>query len=291
MQAADLLQSIHTSIAEARLRCTPPVYSGHCAAARRVQASIHRATRSNLPVLLVGAKGTGKETVARILHHFSGGETPTMEILDARQHGSPTLRLGPFTYLTRLEDLALHEQARLPSLAGVGRLVISTELQPESPAGMQRLHPQIVRWASAIRIDMPTLAERVEDLELLAMDLVTRLPTRRPVGGISDDALDCLRSYPWPGNLDELEDVVRQALSDGRSEQIELCDLPARIRMRDTHLSRIDSPERQLSLEEVEKQAIRRALHYARGNKRKAARVLKIGKTTLYRKLEQYGLA
>lgn len=290
MQAADFAPSFPASIAETRLRHAPPVYLGHSPAARRVQGMIHRATRSHLPVLLVGEPGTGKETIARMLHHFGGGEVPNLEIVDTGRQ-SNLLSLGAFTYLTQLEKLGLEEQARLPSLVGLGRVIVGTELRPESEAGCKQLHPETVRWAAGFRIDLPTLAERIEDLEMLAMDLLTRLPSRRPVGGISDAALDCMRTYRWPGNLDELAAVVGHAMREGATEQIELRDLPARIRVRDTHPSRIASPERQLCLEEVEKQAIRRALAYARGNKRKAARLLRIGKTTLYRKLEQYGLA
>lgn len=289
MQATDLAQSFPDSIAESRLKSVPPTFLGHSPASRRVQAMIHRAVRTNLPVLLVGARGSGKETIARILHHFGGGEVPNIEVVNAKEQ--PRLvSLGAFTYLSNLEDLPLEEQARLPALTGLGRIVIGTELKPESDAGRQRLHPQIVRWASGVRIDVPTLAERIEDLEMVAMDIIRQTPSRRPIGGIADNALDCLRSYRWPGNIDELRETMEQAVQSGATEQVELRDLPAKLRVRDLHHARAESPERQLCLEEAEKQAIRRALNYARGNKRKAARLLHIGKTTLYRKLKQYDL-
>ncbi len=289
MQIVELAPNFLESIADARLRTNPPVYLGHSAAARRVQAMIQRAVRTNLPVLLVGAAGTGKETIARILHHFGGGEVPAMEIVRGNEQPR-LLNLGAFTYLSRLEDLSLDEQARLPQLTGLGRVVIGTRLRPESEEGRVRLHPQIVRWASGIRIDVASLAERIEDLELVAMDIIAKTACRRPVGGIADNALDCLRNYRWPGNMDELAEVITHAIAAGSTEQIELRDLPAKLRVRDVHHARAESPERQLCLEEAEKQAIRRALNYARGNKRKAARLLHIGKTTLYRKLKQYDL-
>ena len=289
MQIVELAPNFPESIADARLRANPPVYLGHSAAARRVQAMIQRAVRTNLPVLLVGAAGTGKESIARILHHFGGGEVPSMEIVRGNEQPR-LLNLGAFTYLSRLEDLSLDEQARLPALTGLGRIVIGTRLRPESEEGRVKLHPQIVRWASGIRIDVASLAERIEDLELVAMDIIARTPCRRPVGGIADAALDCLRNYRWPGNVDELAEVITHAINAGSTEQIELRDLPAKLRVRDVHHARAESPERQLCLEEAEKQAIRRALNYARGNKRKAARLLHIGKTTLYRKLKQYDL-
>lgn len=289
MQATDLSPKFPDSVAEARLRTVPPTFMGHSPGARRVQAMIQRAVRTNLPVLLVGSKGTGKETIARILHHFGGGDVPNLEVVDAKAQPRLT-NLGAFTYLSKLEDLPLEEQARLPALVGLGRIVIGTELKPESETGRQKLHPQIVRWASGVRIDVPTLAERIEDLEMIAMDIIARSPSRRPIGGIADNALDCLRTYRWPGNIDELREVIAQGIAAGATEQLELRDLPAKLRVRDIHYARAESPERQLCLEEAEKQAIRRALNYARGNKRKAARLLHIGKTTLYRKLKQYDL-
>ncbi len=290
MQVADYVQSVpQESIAEARLKVPAPVYTGHSAAAHRVQAMIHRAVRTNLPVLVVGARGTGKEVVARILHHFGGGEVPNIEIVRATSQ-TRLVGLGAFTYIAALEDLPLEEQARLPGLVGLGRVVLGTRLRPESEEGRQRLHPQIVRWASGVRIDLPSLAERIEDLELLSMRIIESTPCRRPVGGVSDHALDCLRSYRWPGNVHELEEVIHVAMANGATEQIELRDLPASLRVRDIHQVRSETPERQLCLEESEKQAIKRALNYARGNKRKAARLLHIGKTTLYRKLKQYDL-
>jgi DNA-binding NtrC family response regulator len=291
MQVADYVQvqPVSESVAEARLRTPPPVFLGRSPAARRVQAMIHRAVRTNLPVLLVGRPGTGKHTVARVLHHFGGGDVPCMEVIVA----SAQPRLGSlcgFTYLADLEDLPPEDQARLPAMAGLGRVVLGTTLRPESEEGQRRLSPAVVRWASGVRIDLPTLAERVEDLEQLAMNVILRTPVRRPVGGIAEDALDCLRSYRWPGNLDEFEEVIVSATAAGATEQIELRDLPAHLRVRDAQRTRLDSPERHLCLEEAEKQAIRRALRYSRGNKRKAARLLHIGKTTLYRKLKQYDL-
>ena len=289
MHAADLMQPFPESIAEARLKTPAPMDLGHSPAARRVQAMIHRAVRTNLPLLLVGPRGSGKEVVARILHHFGGGEVPNMEVIKVNEH-TRLVNLGAFTYLCSLEDLPLEEQSRLPALTGLGRIVIGTRLKPESEEGRRRLHPQIIRWASGVRIDLPSLAERIEDLEQLAMQVIAESASRRPIGGISDAALDCLRSYTWPGNVSELQDVIRQAIANGATEQIELRDLPANLRVRDIHQIRTESPERQLCLEEAEKQAIRRALHYARGNKRKAARLLHIGKTTLYRKLKAYDL-
>jgi DNA-binding NtrC family response regulator len=275
------------SRAESRLQGPGPVFLGHSAAARRVQAQIHKAVKSNAPVLVVGGHGTGKRLVAEILHHFGGGEIPSLEPVQV--DSGHVERVGDFAYLGPVEQLEVREQARVPGLVGLGRLVVGTRLDPDSVEGRTRLHAQLVRWC-AIRIDLPPLVDRIEDLGALTLALIQRTPARRPVGGISDSALDCLRAHDWPGNVRELEQVIRQAIDNGNGEQIELGDLPTGLRVRDS-MNRGDSAERRLCLEEAEKQAIKRALDYARGNKRKAARLLQIGKTTLYRKIKTYELA
>jgi DNA-binding NtrC family response regulator len=274
------------SRAESRLQGPGPVFLGHSTAARRVQSQIHHAVNSSAPVLVVGAQGTGKRLVAEILHHFGGGEIPSLEPVQV--DSGHVDRVGEFAYLGSVEQLDIREQARLPSLVGLGRLVIGTHLDPDSEEGRARLHTQMVRWCS-IRINLPPLVDRIEDLGALALAIIQRTPARRPVGGISDNALDCLRAHSWPGNVRELEQVVRHAIENGNGEQIELADLPTYLRVRDA-MHRGESAERRLCLEEAEKQAIKRALDYARGNKRKAARLLQIGKTTLYRKIKAYEL-
>jgi DNA-binding NtrC family response regulator len=277
------------SQSELRLQKPAPMFMGHSPAARRVQSQIHRAVRSNLPVLLVGAPGTGKHTIARILHHFGGGESLELDVVST--DGFARIRpMGAMAYIPRLEDLPLEEQARLPGLAGMTRLILGTEIDPDSELGRQKLDPRVLRWVGGLRIVLPRLSDRIEDLESLATSILHKTPSRRPIGGISDSALDCLRSYTWPENVDELESVLREAILSGTGDQIELRDLPVRLRVRDVRRVRAESPERKLCLEEAEKQAIRRALHYTHGNKRKAARLLHIGKTTLYRKLKAYDL-
>ncbi|NVB42674.1 sigma 54-interacting transcriptional regulator [Pseudenhygromyxa sp. WMMC2535] len=284
--AAPVVAGEHHDLGQRR---PPPAYIGRSAAARRVQGQIQRAVRSNQPVLLVGDPGTGKRTIAEILHYFGGRDTRQLEDAVIDEHGR-LVRIGEFAYLSPLEELSLEQQLRIPELTGLGRLIIGTRLDPEGAQGRLRLHPRIVRWCT-IRIDLPSLATRIEDLESLVLKQVYETPTRRPVGGISDAALDCLRAHRWPGNVSELEEVVEEALAAGNSEQIELRDLPGRLRPRTPIRDSQPSPEEQLSLEHAEREAIKRALAYHRGNKRAAARTLRIGKTTLYRKLKNYGLS
>lgn len=277
-------QRLTHTIAPARLRQPAPVYLGHCPATRQVQSLITKAVRSGESVLVIGEPGTGKRTIAEILHHFSGGDLPLTQptIADGRL-GS----IGDFSYVCPIEALTRAQQVELVDAMGLRRFVLGTRLDPDDDDARERLHPSLVH-ACPIHVRLPTLRDRIEDLEALALRIICESPSRRPIGGINDYALDCLRAHPWPGNVTELEDVMLRAIELGQGEQIELRDLPVHLRIRAVEGLDLDSPDLVFSLAHAERTAIERAMRYARGNKRKAARLLQIGKTTLYRKLRCY---
>jgi DNA-binding NtrC family response regulator len=260
----DLVSDNHAPLRHRPLsrRLAPaPVYLGHSTATRQVQAQIHRALQSSSPVLVSGAPGTGKRTVAEILQHFG-------------KH------LGPVDYVCPIEQLPLDQQLSLVTVDRPGRVVLGTRLQ------LHRVDPEL-QLACPIHIQLPTLRQRIEDLELLAARIIWESLSRRPIGGINDYALDCLRAHTWPGNVTELEDVLRVAIEVGTTEQIELRDLPPALRLHAVSGVELESPDLEFSLAHAERSAIERAMRYARGKKRKAARLLRISKTTLYRKLRQ----
>jgi DNA-binding NtrC family response regulator len=244
--------------------------------------------------LLVGAPGTGKRKVAEILHHFGGGEAPSLTSVstdgadgaDGAIGSSGLDHVGGFAFVSPIEQLCVERQARIYDEVGFGQLnrvnrlkclIVGTRLDPDSAEGQARLSSQLLQCCS-IRIDLPSLVARIDDLEALVLALLHELPMTRPVGAISDDALDCLRGHDWPGNVSELEDVIIKALRD----------LPVELRIRDAKCLRRNAPHREFALALAERRAIQRVMRLARGNKRLAARLLQIGKTTLYRRLSEY---
>lgn len=268
---------------QVRLRRPAPVYLGHSAATRQVQAEIHRALRASAPVLVSGAPGTGKRTIAEILHHFSDAEAALEQPLIVDGRVGP---IGEFAYVCPVERLTHEQQLALVDGSRAGRLILGTRLQLDSDAAWRRIEPLLI--GCPIQIELPTLRQRIEDLEALALRIVCESPSPRPIGGIDDYALDCLRAHAWPGNVTELEEVLRHAIEVGTGEQIELRDLPAALRLHAVEATDLDAPDLEFSLAHVERSAIERAVRFARGNKRKAARLLRISKTTLYRKLRHY---
>jgi two-component system response regulator HydG len=130
---------------------------------------------------------------------------------------------------------------------------------------------------------------------LLAQHFLTQHAERagKRLVGISPAAAERLVSYEWPGNVRELQNCIERAVALARYEEITVDDLPEKIRAyRRSHvLVASDDPAELVPLEEVERRYVLRVMEAVRGNKTLAARVLGLGRKTLYRKLEQYGAA
>lgn len=273
-----------------------PLFLGHSTATRAVYTQLRHVLRARPgPVLLIGAPGTGKRVIAEMISRHRHVDAELGEHrLDTSAKLEPSAPLGQPgspSYLCPIEALDLRTQAGLLHRVSEGAaLILATRLEPESEAWRRRLHPGLLDWCSQ-RVRLPSLSARIDDLDQLATRILLTSPLEHPIAGISDEALACLRSYDWPGNVTELETVLREAFAAARGFQVELWDLPARVRLRDAAAVERRENLNPLSLAAAERRAIVEALRQARGNKRKAARMLEVGKTTLYRKLASYEIS
>ncbi len=161
---------------------------------------------------------------------------------------------------------------------------------------------------SVFPITLAPLRERTEDIHLLVYYFLERYKdkTGRFVSGIAKDALRAFTTYEWPGNVRELENAIERAVIIASGRQIELADLPDAIAKHTLdelshlrHERALASSEGRFiglnielpsSMDEIEKQVIEATLDYTKGDKSTAARLLNIGRRTLYRKLEDYGV-
>jgi DNA-binding NtrC family response regulator len=154
---------------------------------------------------------------------------------------------------------------------------------------------------NVVNVKLPSLRERRQDVSLLAAHFLER--RRRETGvlyTLSDDVLRVLGSYDWPGNVRELENTIERACALSSGPVLHLGDMPSQLqeyRMQSQQLAEAQ-PSDEVSLDasiltiaEMEKQAILNTLRQLNGDKLTAARLLGIGKTTLYRKLKEYGIA
>jgi two-component system response regulator HydG len=145
---------------------------------------------------------------------------------------------------------------------------------------------------NVLTLRIPPLRERKQDIPLLAGQILERVARTTGVHrNISDEALRRMLDYDWPGNVRELENCLERACALSSSATLQICDLPTALRNADgsafSHPAKGDGI---VSLSELEKRAIMQAIEQLNGDKLEAARRLGIGKTTLYRKLKEYGV-
>jgi DNA-binding NtrC family response regulator len=182
------------------------------------------------------------------------------------------------------------------------RIVCAThrDLRGEVDAGRFRedLYFRLVVYP----IRLPPLRERVEDIPELVVHFLEKLRARaaHSIRGLSSEALDALARHPWPGNVRELENVIHRSVLACRGEEIGLGDLPPDMRtqapragalQRESSEELLGVDEEVIPLRELEQRAIRKALRLTRGSVGRAAKLLGIGRATLYRRLAELDLA
>ena len=147
---------------------------------------------------------------------------------------------------------------------------------------------------SVVNIEIPSLRNRREDIPMLLQHFLTKVRTRYslPPVSLTEDALERLGRYNWPGNVRELENVVERLVVLAKADTIGDEDLPAEIRQTESRIAAIDLklPDDGISLEEVEKELLLRALERHRWNQTQAAKYLNISRKTLIYRMEKYNL-
>jgi DNA-binding NtrC family response regulator len=143
---------------------------------------------------------------------------------------------------------------------------------------------------NVLSLRIPALRERRQDIPLLATSFLERLShTSGRTFELTDDAMKALLAHDWPGNVRELENCLERCCALTSGSLINVVDLPSSITGAPAQVIAASSDSKILSMNEVEKQAIMAAITCLNGDKLMAARLLGIGKTTLYRKLKEYG--
>ncbi|MCL2259002.1 MAG: sigma-54 dependent transcriptional regulator [Proteobacteria bacterium] len=175
------------------------------------------------------------------------------------------------------------------------RIVAATNVDLEEAVKMKKFREDLFYRLNVIPIELPPLRARGNDILLLAQHFVERLGKRKgqkAVLGFSPEVVERLLTYPWPGNIRELQNCIERALAISQGEVLLLEDFPERIR----HKGKLEAmdvaePATWLPMDEVERRYILKLLEHVGGNKRRAAQILGFDRTTLYRKLQQYNIS
>lgn len=292
---------------------------------RRVVRQARTAARGTAPVLMTGEGGVGKNLLARAIHNDGPRagrpfidincraiprELMAREILgqeqDTTTRGQPSkfeLAEGGTLLIDQIENLSLELQAallhvietrhvsRLGSALPIPtnvRIIAATTENLEELVTQGSFLPHLYYRFGVFKINVPPLRERVEDIPLLAERFLAQQTARdsRAVW-IDDEALRVLERYPWPGNVRELESVLERAISQSRDGIIRPGDLPDTVRYGRVIHGRSPLPQPVLSVVEAEREAILRAGWACNGRVTEMARMLGIGRATLWRKMKR----
>jgi len=289
------------------------VLVGNSPAVQRLRTQIECAAQHIRVAALEGAPGTGKQTAARLLHQRAGGSSflcfDAREWVQTRSLGT-NLSAGSTLYLDRVELLDHESQIRLLSLlkqlhestVAQVRVLASSHESLRQLATHRQMLPDLVYRLTAIRFQLPLLQERVEDLPLLCDYWVEQFATRygRSIRGVTPASLALLGHHPWPGNLRELVCVLESACLEAEGEWLMPDDLvlppiltPLALLQQSNGwqiTKKTAENAEDLTLEHHVRQHVSRVLSLTHGNKLRAATLLGISRSTLYRMIAGEGL-
>jgi len=295
---------------------------------KRIYRLVSKVAVQRHPVLITGDSGTGKELVARAIHTSGpwrdqpfvpvdcGSLPPTLIESELFGHvkgaftGANQARQGLLAsagagtvFLDEIGELPVELQSRLlrvlqeHEIRPLGsnervrfeaRIIAATNQDLDEGIKRGTFRKDLYFRLNVVSIKMPLLRERKEDIPELVRYFLDRFQGESQVKQTSDQAMACLMNYDWPGNVRELENYIQRAVSLGSGAFVQLKDLPSRMLYR---VAQKSSSRQELgTLNALEEQAIRHALVTAGGDRVRAAKILGIGKTTIYRKLKEYGI-
>ncbi len=292
---------------------------------RRVFNLISNVAASDATVLVLGESGTGKELAARRIHELSLRSSGPFIVLDCAAYPQTLLEAemfghekGAFTgavharkglfelaqggtlFLDEVGDIPLPSQVKLlralqfKEFHRLGSETVTRVDVRVIAATARNLREEIDRGTfredlyyrlHVIPIIMPPLRERLSDLPLLVSHFLERLSGGSAKKRIRPDAMQVLFNHSWPGNIRELENAIEHAFILSGTDGIRVADLPAYL-----HGYRKPSRPAPDGLDQVERSHVMKVLQECRGNKIMAARRLRISRSTLYRKLEQFDI-
>jgi len=305
-----------------------PTIIGASEEIRSICALIPKVARSRCPVLITGESGTGKGLVARQIHALSPSSQEPFVSVNCASLPATLIESELFGHCRGAFTGATHGRSGLLTSAGHGTLFLDEigdlplDLQPKllqvleenalRPLGTNSLVPFRARVIAAsnhdlgaalrqgtfrgdlyyrlnvLNIKTPPLREHVEDIPCLVEVFLRReAQSQGRAIRVSREALDCLMVHDWPGNVRELQNVLRRAVALGEDAEIRVADLPPQIALATRAPAAVP---RSGYLRELERKAIRDLLQLTAGDMVRAARMLGIGKTTIYRKVKEYGL-
>jgi two-component system response regulator AtoC len=324
------LQSENRSLREAiAQRDSISSIVGASTAMQEVFALTRKVAAVDCNVLIQGRSGTGKELVARAIHAlshrkeslfvsfncggfteelisselfghekgaFTGASTTQIGLIESGAGGTVFLdEIGEMPHSMQVKLLHVIQEKRIFRVGGIRpidldiRIVAATnrDLKKEVEAGNFR--EDLFYRLNVVNIQLPTLAERRDDIPLLISHFIDSFNKvfAKKVRGLAPQALEILMHYDFPGNIRELKNIIERAIALTDQSRIQVIDLPPDLQNLD--FKTFETLEME-TLEEMEKRYITTILQRTNYNRHLAAKILGLPRTTLWRRLKEYGL-
>ena len=303
---------------------------GRSAEMQKVFSMIKKVAPAKASVLITGESGVGKELVANAIHNLSGRKDKAFikvhcaalsesllesELFghekgaytgaDSMQKGRFELAHGGTIFLDEIGEINQNVQIKIlrvlqektfervggeKSISVDVRIVAATNKNLEEEVKAGRFREDLYYRLNVVHLKVPSLKERKDDLPLLIDSFIKKFAAEneKEIIGIDSKAKAALLKYDWPGNIRQLQNCIESSVIMSNGKQIKLEDLPLSV-SEYTGQEAISIPMG-ISLEDAEKIIIMQNLSANKGNKSKTADILGIGRKTLHRKLNEYGL-
>lgn len=303
---------------------------GRSAEMQKVFSMIKKVAPAKASVLITGESGVGKELVANAIHNLSGRKDKAFikvhcaalsesllesELFghekgaytgaDSMQKGRFELAHGGTIFLDEIGEINQNVQIKIlrvlqektfervggeKSISVDVRIVAATNKNLEEEVKAGRFREDLYYRLNVVHLKVPSLKERKDDLPLLIDSFIKKFAAEneKEIIGIDSKAKAALLKYDWPGNIRQLQNCIESSVVMSNGKQIKLEDLP--LSVSEYTGQEVISIPMGISLEDAEKIIIMQNLSANKGNKSKTADVLGIGRKTLHRKLNEYGL-